>query len=167
MRIDEDYRIKGFHKKITLKDNGDIDTVEYYKKFDGVNYSKLEVKETRVITRDVNTKLPIHRDLKIEFYKAGIKVIHTKNYKKYYTADRAYAKNKEATQRVFDKAAMYLASQIGNDNAKAFLRTVVNEVSAYKDQDRQPLLDAINNSADTNLTTIIKSTLISILDINF
>ncbi len=167
MRFDEDYRIKGFHKKITTKSNGDIDTVEYYKEFDGTNYSKIQIKETRIITRDDNTKLPLYRDLKIEFYKAGINVIHTKEYRKYYTPDRAYAKNKSATLRVYDKAAMYLASQIGNENAKEFLRTVVEAAAAYKDQDRQPLLDAINNSTNPNLTETIKNTLTTILDINF
>jgi hypothetical protein len=66
--INLDYDILGYHKEKIFDSKGDLATVNYYKVYDGATYSDLEIKETRVYTRDATTKLATKRDMTIEWF---------------------------------------------------------------------------------------------------
>lgn len=161
-----DYRIQGYHKKETFDTNGDLISVEYYRNYDGVTYSNLKVKETRTYTRDVTFGLMTKRDMTIDFYD-GDDIIYTKITEKYFDSKKGYDGNKKARTNIVDNASMYLLSQIGLVDGKAFLRIVKSEITGYIHGDEQPLLNAISNSTETYMTGTIKATLDVILNVTY
>ena len=77
--LDVDYSILGYHKESIFDSKGDLVTVNFYINYDGVTYSDLRVKETRVYTRDVVTGLLTKRDMTIQWFDDdGLTIIFTK-----------------------------------------------------------------------------------------
>jgi len=164
---DENYNIKGYHKKKTFDEKGDLVILEYFEEYDGITYSILKVKEMNAFTRAVATGLVEKRVKTIEFYKGGIYMFDTKVLEKYYNATEGYEANKDSRQILINNASMYLLSQVGLVDGKLFLDSVVSQVSGYVDGSSQPLLDAVANSVETYMTPTIKATLDVILNITY
>jgi len=165
-----DYRILGYHKKEIFDTKGDLATVEFYKNYDpGTDtFSNLRVKETRTYTRDAVTGLLTQRDMTIEWYGGGEILMTTKTTTKFYNAQKGYVANKQARQNLIDKAAMYLVSQVGVPNSKAFWKTVRNEADDYVNASEvTALINAINASTEPYITQPIKDTLVAMLNVSY
>ena len=165
MITEENYTIKGYHKKKTYDAKGDLIVLEFYGSYDGITYSDLKIKETNVFTRDLTTGLVTKRIKTIEFYKGGIIIVDTKVTEKFYTASEGYDANKTSRGILINNASMYLLSQVGLADGKLFLDLVVTQVAGYIDGSTQPLLDAVSTSGETYMTPTIKGTLDVILNI--
>jgi hypothetical protein len=168
--INYDFRLNGLHKKKEFDDKGDLVKVEYYQNYDENTsvYSNLKITETRTYTRDANSKLLIKRDNIIDWKEDdGVTNKKTKSTTKHYDSQSGYDNNKRAKRNIINKASMYLFFSIGEVNAKAFLVIIATEISIYIDGNNQPLLDLISNSTETYMTTEVKATLNTILDVQF
>lgn len=160
---DINYDILGLHKKLIF-DKGELLKVEYYKNYDGTTYSDLAVTEDRIYTRAVSTLL-VSRNMIIKWYLTNNTVGYTKETVKYYNASQAYNEGKTRRSNVINDASMYLFSQVGKTNAIDFLTDVDAQISLYIKGNTQPIIDRINVTIKTYMTSTIKSTLISILTI--
>ena len=162
-----DYSILGYHKESIFDTKGDLVTVNFYLNYDGVTYSDLRVKETRVYTRDVVTGLLTRRDMTIQWFDTdGVTVIYTKVTTKHYTAQKGYSLNKRARQNLIDTASMYLLSQVGLVDAKAFWKTLSSDaVKDYVSVGDLGIVTEINASAEVYMTVPIKAALDVILNI--
>ncbi len=170
LTINIDFRIQGYQKKETFDGLGDLTLIEYYRNYDSGTgiYSNLKVKETRVYTRDAVTGLLTKRDATMEWYKGEGVVAATKVTEKYYTTQEGYVGNKRARQNLIDLSAMYLLSQVGLVNAKAFWNTVRDQVDDYVNASEvDNLVNAINASAEAYMTAPIKATLDGILNVSY
>lgn len=165
---DVDYNVLGYHKKETFDTKGDLILIEYFENYDGTTYSDLMVKESRVYTRDGVNGLLTKRDSTIEWIGSdGVTVLATKITEKYYTPTKGFDRNKNARQNLIDQASMYLLSQVGLTDAKAFWKTVKGEVDDYKVTGDLTLITAINDSTEPYMTGTIKATLDTILNITY
>ena len=161
---DRDYRLNGYHKKETFDSKGDFSTIEYFKNFDGTNYSGLEVRETRAYTRDVTTGLLTQRTILIEWISNG-EVIASKTLTKYYTATKGHTANKKARQNLINDASMYLFAQVGKVDATNFWKIERSSVNDYVNTSDLTIITEIDNSTESYMTQTIKDTLTSILNI--
>lgn len=160
------YNILGYHKKRTIDTNGDLVTVEYYVTYDGVTYSGLKVKETRIYTRDAVTGIMAKRDMTIEWYEEDEVTIYCNSItEKYYTAQEGYEANIRSRSNLITNASLYLFQTVGEVDAKAFLEIVAADIDKYKGGAITPLLTAISGSGETYMTPTIKATLDAILNI--
>jgi hypothetical protein len=167
--INLDYDILGYHKEKIFDSKGDLTTVNYYKVYDGTTYSDLEIKETRVYTRDATTKLATKRDMTIEWFEDDeVTVAFTKITEKYYTPKEGWGVNKRSRQNLLDTASMYLLGQVGLDDSKAFWKTLNQTVvEDYKEIGDLTLVTEINSSTETYMTPTIKGTLDTILNVTY
>ena len=164
--LEKDYRLNGWHKKETFDTHGDYNTIEYYQDYDGVTYLNLQVKEIRTYTRDISTGLINKRNITINWYSAG-DIAFTKNLVKYYTATRGHTANKKARQNLINDASMFLFSQVGKTSATIFWKQIRPEINDYINTSDLSLITVINNSTEEYMTTAIKSTLVTILNITY
>lgn len=166
----EDYRIKGYAKEKVYDTKGDLVEVNFYEEYDvpTKTYSRLAVKETRTVTRDVTLGIPELITVDIQFFKGdGTTVIATKQLVKPINSHDGMSVNEEARTRLVEKAQGYLLQEIGLANTQEFGADVTTERAAYISGTRQPIIDAINNSARAYLTPTIKATLVAILDVDY
>ena len=105
-----DYRLQGYHQKITNNVKGDVSIVEYYANYDSNTntYSDLKVKETKLYTRDNVLGIPQNQIENIEWFENDESVA-SKMLTKYYTVETGYVVNKKAAKILINKASMYLA----------------------------------------------------------
>jgi len=162
---DIDYRIQGYHKKKTNDSFGDRAIIEYYATFTAGVYSDLKVKETRSYTRQAVTGILETVTVDIEWMSGdGVTPRATKQVVKHLDLDDGLKGNQKARGRLLNKAKGAAIQLIGMEAGKAFMRTLGDEVSLYREGDYQPLIDGINTSAQTQE---FKDTLVAILDISY
>lgn len=163
-----DYRLNGYHKKQTFDAKGDLVTLQYYLNYNSGTgeYSDLMVQENRVYERNVTTTILEKRTITIQWFGSG-EEIATKVIEKYYSATEGYDANKRARGNLINTASMYLLSQVGLTDGKAFLVTVSADISTYIDGNTQPLLDTISASTEPYMTQAIKDQLNTILNVSY
>lgn len=166
-----DYRILGLHKNEIFDAKGDLVLIEYYIDYDDVTdtFSNLAVRETRVYTRDVTTGILVKRETNIDWYDtAGAIGASKSQINKYYTAVKGFESNKQARQNLLNNASMYLLSQVGITDAKAFWKTLgPDDVKDYKNIGDLAIVTSINNSTEPYMTAAIKATLDTILNVTY
>lgn len=182
-----DFRILGLHKNEFFDSKGDLVNVKYYTDYDQNTdtFTGLAVDENRTYERDATTGLLLKRSTNIDWYDSlgGVSVSKLQ-VEKYYSAQKAFVANKRARQNLIDKASMYLFQQLMMDNlgdailsesqVEDFDTYTTTAQALYIKSTTQPLIDAINNAADSGhvdykpyITTAIKTVLLSILDISY
>lgn len=162
---DEDFRLKGYHKVMTQNVNGDAATIEYYGDYNGGNPQHLKVREVRTYSRNAVTGIPESIDILIEWIGSdGVSSKINKSFTKHLDPNRGMAKNEKARKRLLNKAKGAAIQLIGMSAGKTFMRNFGNEMTLYVEGDRQPLIDGIDASGETQL---FKDTLTSILDISY
>lgn len=166
-----DYRILGLHKNEVFDSKGDLVLIEYYTGYDGDTdtFSGLAVREERVYTRDTTTGLLTKRETSINWYDSTGTIGTSRNQiNKYYTAVKGFESNKKARQNLLNNASMYLLSQVGIDNAKAFWKTLgPDDVNDYKNIGDLNIVTSISNSVEPYMTPTIKATLDTILNVTY
>jgi len=78
--------------------------------------------------------------------------------------DSSIVINEKARKRLLNQAKGAAIQLIGLEAGKTFMRNFGSEMNLYVEGDRQPLIDGINNSGETQL---FKDTLTGILDITY
>lgn len=156
-----DYDIRGFHKKRTII-KGELLVVEYYRNFDGTNYSDLIVKETRTYNRN-GIGLVITRSLNIKWYLLDDTIGCEKNTIKYYSSSESIDEGIVRRKNIFADAKTYLLETIGQAYSFDFLLSVKTQMDYYIEGYKQPLIDAVNNSTKTYMTSQIKTDVATIL----
>jgi len=78
--------------------------------------------------------------------------------------DSSIVINEKARKRLLNQAKGAAIQLIGLEAGKTFMRNFGSEMNLYVEVDRQPLIDGINNSGETQL---FKDTLTGILDITY
>lgn len=168
-----DYRILGYYRKDTRDTNGDLITREYYENYNNGSYENLRVKETNTITRNAVTGIPEQRLTIIEWI-SGAEVIHTKTITKLYDVISGMYFNSKSREALILTAQQYIVNDFvtrfgaaGMNNAKAFLNSVSPERSTYIAGDIDPLIQAIQNTTDPNVSAENKTELDTILNITY
>lgn len=186
--LDKDYRLKGYfkHDRDTFLTNpsesafdvkGDLVKVRYYKNYDETtdNFSDLAVSEDRTYIRGTDGLLK-KRTINHKWWING-EIVGEKITVKHYDKIKAYKLQKRASKNLVDRASIYLFQKLIIDNngddltgmtkSRDFLREIATEKDNYIDQDKQPLLDKIQNTTNSDITQEIKDALISILNISY
>lgn len=170
----EDYRIKGYYKKKTYDNKGDVVSQGYYgvyneqEPIEEDRYQDLVVLETRTVERDPTLGIPFKVTVDIEWFgsdKAQPRA--TKQLVKFINSHDGMAMNELSRKRLVEVGQGYLLGEIGLANTQEFGSDVALERAAYISGTRAPIIDAINNSSRTYMTPTVKSTLVSILDISY
>ena len=162
---DEDYRIKGYHKVMTESTLGDAHIIEYFKDYNAGAPLDLVVRETRSYDRNISTGIIETITIDIEWMSGdGVTPRATKQLVNHIDANRGMAKNEKARKRLLNKAKGAAILLIGMEAGKTFMRNFASEMTLYVEGDRQPLIDGINASGETQL---FKDTLTGILDIAY
>lgn len=155
---DINYDILGLHKKRTIL-YGELIKVEYFKNYNGTDYSDLILEENRIYTRDVNGLVQT-RDLNIKWYLTNNTVGFEKNTIKYYTTQEAIQEGLDRRGNVIADTKSYTLSQIGQMYSFDLLSGVKTEIELFMDGYTQPLRNAIINSTKPYLTQTIKDGII-------
>ena len=156
-----DYDIMGYHKKRTII-KGELTKVEYYKNFDGVNYSDLIVEETRQYTRN-EIGLALYRTQNSKWYLENNTVGLEKTFIKYYTMNEMLSETMTRSTNIINEAKIYLLNNIGYSNGQNFMQSVGNEITLFINGTGQPLRDAVTNSTKEYMTIEIKNAVVEIL----
>ena len=156
-----DYDLRGFHKKRTIV-KGELISVEYYRNFDGTNYSDLIVQETRIYNRN-EIGLIQTRNMNVKWYLLDNTIGCEKNTIKYYSPNESIDEGIVRRKNIFADAKTYLLGTIGQTYAFDFLLSVKPQMDYYIEGYKQPLIDAVNNSTKPYMTSPIKSVITSIL----
>jgi hypothetical protein len=165
----QDYRIKGYFKEKSYDANGDVVKVEFFKSYNSETseYSNLKVREIRTVVRDETTGIPNTLTVVITWHKSDGSVFATKTLMKPINGYDGQRMNQEARTILVTQAQGYLLQTIGLINTQEFGTDLMSEREAYIAGTRQPLLDAINNSARVYVTAEIKAALVLILDVAY
>lgn len=162
---DRDYRLQGYHKEMTTNTLGDANIIEYYVDYNGGAPTGLKVRETRTYVRNVVTGIIESITIFIEWFGSdGVSVKNTKTIVNNLDPMRGMEKNEKARKRLLNQAKGAAIQLIGLKAGKTFMRNFGSEMNLYVEGDRQPLIDSINNSGETQL---FKDTLTGILDIAY
>lgn len=165
------YNLLGLHKNEIFDEKGDLVVVQYFVDYDAETgiHSTMAVEERRTYTRDSNTGVLKQRSTDIDWYNTEGSVGASKTQvNKYYTAVKGFESNKKARQNLLNNASMYLLSQVGLTDAKAFWKTLgQDDVKDYKNIGDLSIIDSINNSVESYMNATIKATLVTILNITY
>jgi len=159
--LEIDYNIFGLHKKKTIV-QGELQSIEYYKSYDGVTYSDLVVDEQRVYTRDA-WGLVLYRTQTSTWYLEDNSVGCTKVVIKYYNPQETMEEFTMRMSNLMSEAKLYVASQVGLPDALDFMTSLNTEISLYIQGEHTALLNAITASTKPYLTPTIISDLTTIL----
>jgi len=161
----------GLFRNDVFNIRGELITKEYYKNYDGTNYSDLVVKDEYIYTTDVVTDLVQYRDEVITWYLSDDTVGEVKNIKKYYNLTKAIKEGTKRRENLLDKAKAYGLATItgvhasGVPNSYYWFSTMNNEVRNYLDGTlKQELIDFIDNETETYVTQTVKDVMTGILD---
>ena len=157
-----DYDIRGFHKKRTIV-KGELVKIEYYRNYDGTNYSDLIVEETRQYTRDTNLLVQYRTQVSKWFLEDGITMGLEKTFIKYYSMNEAIAEGLTRRGNMLSDAKLYILYSVGLANGQDLMITYATEMTAFINGFAQVLKDAIMNSTKIYLTQNIKNATVSIL----
>lgn len=186
--LDKDYRLKGYfkHDRDTFLINpsesafdvkGDLVKVRYYKNYDETmdTFSDLAVSEDRTYIRGTDGLLK-KRIINHKWWLNG-EVVGEKTTVKHYDKIKAYKLQKRASKNLVDRASIYLFQKLIIDNngdnltgmtkSRDFLREIATEKDNYIEQDKQPLIDKIQNTTNSDIAQEIKNTLTTILNISY
>jgi len=162
---DQDFRLKGYHKVMTENPQGDAAIIEYFRNYTDGTPNYLKVRETRTYTRNAVTGIPETIDVLIEWFGGdGVSSKINKTIVKHLDMGRGMAKNEKARKRLLNKAKGAAIQLIGMAAGKTFMRNYGTEMSLYIEGDREPLVDGIAASGETQL---FKDTLTAILDVAY
>ena len=162
---DQDYNLKGYYKTMTPSSLGDAHLIEYYADYNNGSPTGLKVRETRTYTRNAITGIIETITVFIEWIGSdGVSAKTTKTLVKHLDVGRGMEKNEKARKRLLNQAKGAAIQLIGLEAGKTFMRNFGSEMNLYIEGDRQPLVDGINNSVETQL---FKDTLVNILDIAY
>lgn len=159
-----DYDIYGLHKKKTIV-AGELVLVEYYKNYNGTDYSDLVVSETRNYVRNAYG-LVTYRTQVSYWYLTNDTIGCTKTTTKYYNVQESMEEAETRRRNLLSDAKLYTASQVGLTNALDLMTSVNAEISLYIQGEQTALITAINNSTKEYLTQEIKDTLVYLLTLN-
>lgn len=162
-----DYDILGYHKKRTII-SGELRTVEYYKYFDGINYSDLVVKESRTYIRD-SIDIVQSRILNVDWYLEDNTIGCTKSNIKYYSPEEAIQEgiDRRTNMISFAKTVLLaeLARKVGVPRNQEYsfdlLLNVKTQMEYFVQGYTQSLRDAIANSTKPYLTADMKAKIIN------
>lgn len=155
---DINYDILGFHKKRTII-FGELKKIEYFRNYDGINYSDLILEEFREYNRDVNG-LVQSRFLTIKWFLTDDSIGGIKNTVKYYSMQEAIQEGLDRRSNIISDTKSYTLEQIGQLYSFDLLSSVKTEIELFIDGYTQPLRDAIITSTKPYLTTVIKDGII-------
>lgn len=156
-----DYDILGYHKKRTII-KGELTCVEYYKHYNGVDYSDLVVKEERAYTRN-DIGLVQYRILTITWYLEDNTIGYIKSHKKFYSSSESIDEGLTRRGNIINDAKVYILSLTGQSYGFDFMTSLKSQIELYTQGYKQPLYDAILSSTKPYLTEQIKNNLIDIL----
>lgn len=103
----------------------------------------------------------------IHWYRNNLVVATKAMPPKHYSAKQGYQANKRARANLIDTASMYLLSAVGKENATAYLVTLGNNMSFYKDGNITPLIDQIASATEPYMTETVKTQLNNILNVTY
>lgn len=159
-----DYRIQGYKVDKVKNNLGDISEVLYYKTYFEGTFSDLKVKETRSHVRD-QYGIPTQTSVFIEWFGADeTEARATKLLEKPLTLDDGILVNMESRTRLINDAKVVALGMLGMAEGQAFLAQVSLEINTYKEGNIQPLIDAINNSTETQQ---FKDAMTNILNVSY
>ena len=140
------YDTKGYQKKRTFNNKGELIIVEYYKNFDIMTqtFSDLVIKENREYLR-VDGWVYL-RQMNIEFYLSDGSIGCKKNTIKYYDDLSSYQEGKDRKNNIINQISMFVLSQIGESNAKDFLNECASLIDIYIKGNPTLLLEYVSNS---------------------
>lgn len=162
---DTDFKIQGYHKTMDQNVNGDAYIIKYFKDYNGGTPTGLVVKETRTYTRNAVTGIVESININIDWFSGDeVTVRANKSWVNNIDFNRGMAKNEKARKRLLNKAKGAAIQMIGMEAGKTFMRELGGEIGLYIEGDRQPLIDGINASTESQL---FKDTLTGILDIEY
>jgi len=165
MLQNENYNLKGYYKLMTPSSLGDANIIEYYADYNGGNPTRLKVRETRTYTRNAVTGIVETITIVVEWLGSdGVSSKQSKTIIKHLDIGRGMEKNEKSRKRLLNQAKGAAIQLIGLEAGKTFMRNFGSEMNLYVEGDRQPLIDGINNSGETQL---FKYTLTAILDIAY
>jgi len=143
-----DYDILGYHKKRTII-KGELVSIEYYKNYDGVDYSDLVVKEERTYTRN-NLGLVQSRLLTITWYLEDNTAGYIKSCKKFYSSSESIDEGITRRNNIINDAKVYVLSAIGQSYGFDFMTSLKSQIDLYTQGYKQPLYDAILSRSRCN-----------------
>lgn len=165
-----DYDILGLFKKRYFTNN-ELMKTEYYKNFDGVNYTVLAVKEERVYVRNADGYV-LYRDMTISWYLDTNTVGIVKNTRKYYSFAESMSEGITKRSNTLDflkRDLLFLLMQINSysiSDAEAEASYLLVEQSQnmqlYREGAKQPLKDGVIGSQISLLDYLIPNQNISI-----
>lgn len=156
-----DYDIFGLHKKRTIV-KGELLCTEYYREYDGTNYSDLIVKEERAYNRDA-LGLVQTRVQTVTWYLYDGKVGCVKKTTKYYSPQESIEEGVSRRDNVISEAKIYCLGALGQAYAFDLLTGLKPYIAIYLDGYKQPLIDSVNASTKPYLTPAMKTIITSIL----
>jgi hypothetical protein len=165
-----DYRIQGYKKNKIENNLGDIITVEYYNDYDFSTqvWSDLRVKETRLFERDAVNGVPFKLTVFIEWFTSNkINPIATKQLIKPLSVSDGLKANYNSRTRLIESAKVTALAMMGLASGQNFLAEVSLEINTYKEGNIQPLIDAITNTTNPDVTQAVKDALINILNVSY
>jgi len=156
-----DYDIMGLHKKRTIL-VGELRTIEYYRNFNGSEYSELVVRESRTYTRN-ELGLVEYRTLLSEWFLNNDEVGTTITNIKYYSPVESVDEGIQRRKNIIADAKIYCLDTLGQSYAFDLLISLKSYIDIYTDGYKQPLLDAVTNSTKPYLTSELKSNIVDLL----
>lgn len=159
-----DYEILGFHKKKTIV-FGELIKVEYYKEFDGINYSDLVVEENRQYIRD-NNGLVTSRIKECKWYYMNGQVGLSKISTKFYTLEEAIEEGIQRRSNIISCMKAYILSEIGLENFLKLIEELEDKINLFIKGSTYYLVNYIENIQKPYLNEQIKQEIIEKLRLN-
>jgi hypothetical protein len=162
--------VYGLYRKDTIDSKGSLVLKEYYKTYDGNNYSDLVAKDEYIYSINAYD-LVSHRDEIITWYREDGTIGSTKTIKKYYDLNKGIKEGMSRRTNLLDIAKAYGLGNItgthasGLPNSYYWFSTMNEVVDHYLNGTlKQNIIDFIDNETETYVTQTIKDTMTSILD---
>lgn len=155
------YDIFGFHKKRTIV-TGELRLVQYYRNFDGANYSDLILEESRSYTRDINGMV-MYRNQNVKWYLHDDTIGVEKNSIKFYSPQESIDEGISRRGNIIANAKLYVLGHVGLANGQDFLASVTLEVSLFMNGFTQPLRDAVAATTKPYMNPTLINTTVAIL----
>lgn len=165
-----DVALFGLFRKDIFNNLGALTIKEYYKNFDGTNYSDLVVKDEYIYTYNPYG-LVMYRDETLTWYLEDDSIGATKTIRKYYDSARAILEANQRRENLVNIAQAYGMANItgfhasGMHNGHHFFLSIKNEIDNYiVGVLKEDLITAIQNNTESYLTQQMKDDLIDIFD---
>jgi len=170
------YKLFGLCREKIMNASGLITEERYWKNYDPPTkvFSDLVIKETNTYVIDAATDVPNKRDKHINWYLADgtdTKIGYSKDLTTYYNLISGMGIAEKGRSVLIEKTKEYgllniigeYAPGVSNANHFLSLATASNTIDDYIQSITQPLIDFINASTETYMTTAIKSGMVAVL----